>query len=146
MAAAAPGAAVQKPIAIVDTRHVLDEPAAGRDVIVRDEGAALDLLRHDHVEAVFVLADDYVASGHLRSISKRTPGLFAFADGLARGDRARDVIRRGLLGSTMPREVADRVVTPATEVRPFTIDRDGRPRPDSTSPLAILSGVHWRGR
>ena len=101
-------AAAPRPIAIVDSRGVL-QGASGREIVTRDEAAALRMLKESRVDAVFVLADDYLESGRLRDYTRASRGLFAFADGLERRNRAATVIRHGLLALRVDRGVLQRV-------------------------------------
>src|SRR5262245_8841448 len=55
-----------RPIAVVDSRHVLGD-VTGRDVLMRDEASAMDALRSGQFDAVFVLDDQYPATGRVRS-------------------------------------------------------------------------------
>ena len=131
---------VPRAIAVVDTAHVLGSPAASLDAIVGDEAGALGELRAGRLDAVFVLAADYLASGRVRSYVRRTPGLFAFADAVARRDRAAALIRRGLVADIGSSEVAARIAEPVTTVEPFAFDRRGRLGPGGGS-LGFVGGA-----
>jgi ABC-2 type transport system permease protein len=134
-------AETSRPIAIVDARGILHDGAAGEEILTRDEAAAMETLNAGRVEAVFVLADDYLQSGRLRVYTPPARGLFTFADGLERRNRVDTVIRRGLLTSRVDPDVLSRAVVPVADVTSFTFDRSGRAKPDSGSQLAILAGT-----
>lgn len=105
-----------KPVAVVDIRGVLAPNTAGRDVVYRNEEEAVLDLQQGRLDAVFVLADDYLESGRVRSYTRQTPGLFGFADNLARQKRAASVIRKGLLALSTPPVIARRAVEPTPKV------------------------------
>jgi ABC-2 type transport system permease protein len=131
-----------KAVVVVDARGVLGETAQqDGDRVVRDEPAAIAALERGETSAVFVLADDYLDTGRLRSYTRLTPGLFSVADNVERRTRASAVIRRALLPSTAERGRIERVVEPAAAVIAFTIDGRGTVARDSGSALVFLSGA-----
>ena len=65
----------------------------------------------------------YLETGSMQAFTMRAPGLFGFADAVARRERAASVVRHGLLGPLVPAAVASRVVDPAPKVVSFHIDR-----------------------
>lgn len=130
-----------RPILVVDGRALLRDGSAEGDTVVRDEARALSELRDGRAEAVFVLDDDYLESGRLRSYAARRPGLLGFSDAVKRRERAAAVIRRSLMPPSMPEATAGRLVSPVTDVARFHLGPDGRAVPAPASPLAVLGGV-----
>lgn len=129
-----------KEVVVVDGHGVL---AGGRPdgAVVADEAEALHRLEDGRATAVFVLADDYLQTGRLRQYAKSTSGLFRHAELVSSRERARAIIREGLLSPKLPAPVAARAIDPATSIEAFVVDSQGRMRPDSDSPLAIVSGA-----
>src|SRR6185436_10167940 len=78
--------------------------------------------------------------GRVRSYVRRTPGLFVFADTIARRDRAAALIRRGLVARSGASADADRLVDPVVTIDRFAFDRNGRLRPDGGS-LGFIAGA-----
>ena len=130
-----------KPVAVVDRDGLLRDAPPGRDVIMGDEAEAMRELAEGRLDAVFVLGDRYLETGSMQAFTMRPPGLFGFADAVARRERAASVVRHGLLGPVVPAAVASRVVDPVPKVVSFHIDREGRFVQDPASPFSALSGV-----
>jgi ABC-2 type transport system permease protein len=127
-------------IAVVDAAHVLGRPTLAGGTLDDDEARAIAELRAGRLDAVFVLAADYLGSGHVRSYIRRTPGLFVLADTIARRDRAAALIRRGLVAQLGSPATANRIAEPVTTVERFALDRSGRVRPDNGS-LGFVGGA-----
>ena len=56
-------------IAVVDAAHVLGRPTLAGDTLDDDEARAIAELRAGRLDAVFVLAGDYLDSGHVGRIT-----------------------------------------------------------------------------
>jgi ABC-2 type transport system permease protein len=127
-------------VVVVDPHGVLTGPRQD-DVVLSDERAALQRLQDGRVAAVFVLGDDYLETGRVRQYAPAASGLFRNLDRMAIRDRARAIIRRGLLPQSVAPGVAARAVEPAAAIDTIAVDREGRMRPDSDSPLSMLTGA-----
>jgi ABC-2 type transport system permease protein len=123
--------------------------AADKAIAVVDrsgEAQALRQLKDRRVDAVFVLADDYLASGRMRSYSHPGAGLFSFAAAEKRRERAEAMLRERLLPRDVAPAVAVRLLAPVTSVEAFTMDpATGATRSGAASPLGAVTGVFGLG-
>ena len=106
-----------------------------------EEPRGMVMLRENRVDAVFVLEPDYVETGRLRAYTRLQTGLFQFADGQERRERAETLLRQRLLSPHLPGPLTARVVAPIENLEAFTVDRDGGIRRRDETPLALLTGA-----
>ena len=111
----------RRPIAVVDTRGLLQGQPDGGDRIVPSLDAAMGDLRGKRVEAVFVLDEEYLASGRLRSYAMRLPGVLELGARVSQRERAARLIRDGLVTERDEGRVR-RIAQPILAIDPYRVD------------------------
>jgi ABC-2 type transport system permease protein len=133
----APRAVADRPVALVDSAHMLDRTAIAAPLIEYPTvGGALDALRSRVVSTVFVIESNYMTTGRITSYGIDT-GLFAIPNDRRRQDALAQTIRTSLIAPALTGDPLARATAPTARVLRLHIDDQGGVTPDADGVAAI---------
>jgi ABC-2 type transport system permease protein len=126
------------PLAFVDKAGILTLAGDDRGKLVADLQAGLAALERGEVEAVYVLEEDYLATGKMRSFAAPPRRLTELGKPIERRERASDVLRRGLARGDDLR--TRRVLKPISVLDNYRVERGTVTVEAPFAALAMVAG------